>query len=198
MTETTDVSVWAYECPTCYREIEPSELPDDGRCTCEDSPKLREKHSEFGAGIVVCLAKFSEHLWIERERTAWELCRYKRDGKGELSKDAQRRLDFATEWQRKYPEYVHPYGDPLTYAIHDEIGMWANAAGDHFFDLDRERAPKELVELGDFMIWLRNDHLRDTQSVYGLAELERVRELWQAACIALDRMLGTKPNWGSW
>ncbi len=194
----TPEAVWGYECPTCYRDFGPDELPEGGRCTCEDSPTLRETQSEFGAGIVVCLAKFSEHLWIERERTAWELCRYKRDGKGELSKDAQRCLESAIDWQRKYPEYILPFGDPLTYAIHDQIGMWANGAGDHFFDLDRERAPRELVELGDFMIYLRNDHLRDEKSVYDIEDLERVRELWRAACIAVDRMLGTKPNWGKW
>lgn len=73
--------------------------------------------SEFGAGIVVCLAKFSEHLWSPRD-------------------PSRARETPLPHTQREDPAMV----------LSDEIEMWANGASDHFYDLD-ERAPKPLKEL---------------------------------------------------
>jgi hypothetical protein len=187
-------AVWIYECPCCYSEYEPEQRPDDGRCGhCEDRPNLREKQSQFGAGVVVCLAKFSEHLWTEAERRATELVLLL-DGKitrDRLSTQAAADLSRA---EGGYP-FCQPGQDPLTAAAEDAVHMWASGAGDHFFDLDEDRAPQPLKDLADLVIRMRNTHL---DSGWTLADggFERVRELWQESCMALDRMLGTTPNWG--
>lgn len=209
--------VWAYECPSCYATYEPDERPEDGRCNqCRDEPNLREKQSEFGAGLVVCLAKFSEHLSTDRDGRIYTYARWLKMGERERqsereeaakypSGDAARRLQriaafrFDEEGFYRYPALSAGCSSPEEYAISQAIHMWANAAGDHFFDLDRERAPEPLIELADLMIRLRNRHLTDAQEEpFTLEHLDRVRELWKQSCIALDRILGTVPNWGEW
>lgn len=194
---TTKTEVWAYECPCCYHAYEPDERPEDGRCTnCDDAPNLREKQSEFGAGIVVCLAKFSEHLWTDRERTMAELVGYGEGKVKGLSERAQRDLDFANDMLVKYPDDKARYGDPLAYAIDQAVSMWASGAGDHWFDLDRDKAPAEIIELADHVLRLRNGHFSEER--FTAEDYYKIRQLWEAACIALDRKLGTVPNWGEW
>jgi hypothetical protein len=90
---TTKEQVWTYECSSCYASYEPTERPEDGRCNkCDDAPNLREKQSEFGAGVVVCIAKFSEHLWTTQEQVLASLIAHKNTGR-ELNADAQRDLN---------------------------------------------------------------------------------------------------------
>jgi hypothetical protein len=191
--------VWEYECPCCYASYEPEDKPKDGRCVkCDDAPNLREKQSEFGAGLVVCIAKFSEHLWTERDAAIYELVAFK-DGKrthAQLSTEAQHRVDFAERWWLSHPEYRRA-DTPLDAAIAEQIEMWASGAADHFADLDEERAPEPLKELAAVMWRLRNRHLNETPLPTG-GDMETVKRLWQESCIALDRMLGTVPNWGEW
>lgn len=208
--------VWAYECPSCYATYEPDERPEDGRCgKCEDAPNLREKQSEFGAGLVVCLAKFSEHLWHDRERDIYTYARWMKKTDAEQLREAQeaekyphgdsaerlrviRHFKHDEEGFYCYPTLARGCSTPQEYAISQAIAMWANAAGDHFFDLDTERAPEPLRELADLMIRMRNTHLTGEPRPWTVDDLDRVRELWRDSCIALDQMLGSVPNWGSY
>lgn len=185
--------VWSYECPCCWASYEPEERPDDGRCAeCDDTPMLREKQSEFGAGIVVCLVKFSEHLGEPRCRSIWEYSRWLKKPEGESPQA------FNEEAFHRWPTLRGGATTPQEYAMHEAIHMWASAAGDHFFDLDRDRAPQPLCDLADLMIELRNSHLTDQPRLFTTADLDRVDDLWKEATLAVDRLLGTTPNWGQW
>lgn len=188
--------VWAYECPCCYTTFDPEARPKDGRCSsCNDAPNLRPKQSEFGAGVVVCLAKFSEHLWTEAEKRASGLVALL---KGDITRE---RLSTQAEADLKRAEGGYPFcrpgQDPLTAAAEDAVHMWASGAADHFYDLDRDRSPQALCDLADLVLRMRNTHL---DSGWTLADggLDRVRDLRQQACIDLDRHLGTIPNWGEY
>lgn len=187
--------VWAYECPCCYETYKPGERPEDGRCNrCKDEPNLREKQSEFGAGLVVCLAKFSEHLGQDNQ--AWELVWYARGKRKleQLSRSAQITLELAEGSRVRM-------GTCLTvedYAVDEAISHWANAASDHLAEICEDQAPQPLRELTELMFWLRNNHFRKPFKAATGEDLERVRELWKQSCLALDRKLGIKPNWGEY
>lgn len=208
--------MWAYECPCCYSTFAPEDLPDDGRCTiCADAPNLRAKQSEFGAGLVVCLAKFSEHLWTDRDRAVYTYSRWLKMDEGARDRERAEAAKFPTgdaanrmrtvegfrfdeEGFYRYPSLAAGCSTPEEYALSRAIHMWANAAGDHFFDLDEQRAPQSLRDLADLVIQMRNTHLTDEPHAWTMDDLSRVRELWRQACIDLDRALGTVPNWGEY
>lgn len=76
--------------------------------------------------------------------------------------------------------------------------MWASGAGDHFYDLDRDLAPQALCDLADLVLKMRNTHMDSGWTLAADGGLDRVRTLWQEASVALDRQIGTTPNWGSW
>lgn len=78
-----------------------------------------ESSSEFGAGIVVCLAKFSEHLWN--------------------GQDPSMNKDIVDIW----------VSEDEGAAYSRAVELWANGASDHFYDLDEKApAPlKELASL---------------------------------------------------
>jgi hypothetical protein len=212
----TKTDVWSYECPCCYASYDPDNRPADGRCVrCDESPNLRERQSEFGAGLVVCLAKFSEHLWQRREQDIYTYARWIKLSEAQRQRERSeagqhprgdaaermaviKRFKFDEEGFHKYPSLSAGCETPEEYAIHQAISMWANAAGDHFFDLDEERAPQPLRDLADLVIRMRNTHLTDAPLCWKVEDMDRVRELWRESCVALDRMLGTVPNWGEY
>lgn len=133
---------------------------------------MKQEQSEFGSGIVVCLAKFSEHLWNDREPSL----------DGELS-DGSRSM----RGSKFYDSDEHLYSR--------EVEIWANGASDHFYDLDR-RAPKALRELASLTLEMGHGF---TGKVWTPDDMKRVRELWKESCLAIDRrMLHVKADWGEW
>ena len=80
-------------------------------------------------------------------------------------------------------------------AIAMAIEMWMNGASDHFYDLDRERAPAVLCELADLTLKIGHGFSDETWTI---ETVDRIRELWRESCLAVDRQLGTEPDWGSW
>lgn len=103
--------------------------------------------SEFGSGIVVCLAKFSEHLGMQRYRNSVDL------------------------------------------------ELWMNGASDHFYDLDRQRAPKSLIQLADLTLEIGHGF---TGKNYTEKDYQQILKLWKKSCIAIDKKLNTNPDWGRW
>lgn len=158
-----------------------------------------EEVSEFGAGVVVCLAKFSEHLWNDMyERVCnlvwWEeLPEEKREQQRQEARkfprgDAARRM-LTVESFGLFAERSH--AENLSRAIE----MWMNGASDHFYDLDRERSPDCLVALADLALRIGHGF---TDRTWTWDDVKLLRELWRKSCIELDRRLGTEPDWGQW
>lgn len=155
------------------------------------------ERSEFGAGVVVCLAKFSEHLGTAQERTINQLAGLIRGTTAieRLGKEAAWKLDFEKRYRREHGWSKHPKATSEEVALSDSIEMWANAASDHFYDLDEARAPKPLRELAE--LTLRMGHgFEDT--LWTVDDFDRVRVLWRESCLAVDEQLGAAPDWGEW
>ena len=169
----------------------------------EQETFVEHEGSEFGAGIVVCLAKFSEHLdnhWIERFQTAlWWI-------KADESEREENRLhalgfpqgDSALRLMHVQSVFLFPEKNHER-ALLDALRNWANGASDHFYDLDREKAPQELIDLGDYMLELGHGSGLLGKWPHS-AELtwKQILEMWEAACLAVDRMIGVEPDWGAW
>lgn len=107
--------------------------------------------SEFGSGVVICLAKFSEHLSHIRKYD---------------------KLDFT-----------------------DRLELTMNAASDHFYDLDRDKAPESLCKLADKALEIGHGF---TGKTYLQKDFEEIYDLWRRSCEELDDMLGVKGDWGEW
>jgi hypothetical protein len=122
-----------------------------------DDPKT---YSEFGSGIVVCLAKFSQHLDLNMLRESIEL--YESIGRE----------------------------DGFSRAVE----MWMNGASDHFYDLD-EKAPPTLQKLARLALEIGHGFKDQT---YTQATVDEIFQLWQEACMEVDKMLGVTADWGEW
>lgn len=146
--------------------------------------------SEFGRGVVICLAKFSEHLcnrWAETAQTIrwWE-----------TATDRRRREDIQSASE-------HPQGDAarrMTMLGHTSLAQalqfWANGARDHFLELDRDRAPTALCALADLVLKMGNVY---PQHSCTWDDWLRVHELWKDSCLELDALLdAANPDWGAW
>lgn len=157
--------------------------------------------SEFGAGVVVCLAKFSEHYGTFWEMQVLHAIRWKNMTPEERAKE---------EWEaKKYPTgdaanrmrdisivFWEGSGRTDEQQISHAITLWMNGASDHFYDLDRDIAPPSLIELADLCLRIGHGFLQE--EIYDETTLKRIRELWQQSCLDVDKRLGTNPDWGTW
>jgi len=161
------------------------------------------EQSEFGSGVVVCLAKFSEHLSAPFARRFTNALHWSK-------------MD-ATEQQKRRDEALqYPHGDSARLVgnvkgvfmgiraseqeeLMSALSTWANGASDHFYDLDRDKAPQELIELADYMLdlghgsGLMGKWPNDPSDTW-----DYIWKQWEEACLAVDRQLGVEPDWGQW
>ncbi len=156
--------------------------------------------SDFGAGVVVCLAKFSEHLHEHgpySENVIREYARWDDDARERAEAEALRfpRGDAVQKLRRMAAMEVGAKYGGRDSAISRAIQMWMNGASDHFYDLDRDRAPAPLIELADLTLDIGHGF---TGATWTIATVDRVRDLWRQSCLAVDRALGTEPDWGEW
>jgi hypothetical protein len=165
----------------------------------DDPGMLEPKESEFGAGIVVCLAKFAEHLG----RNEWNARVYNTKrwiDMSESERDSKRREIK----QSPHGDAARDYGlliaterieiDPVTH-MSSAIEMWANGASDHFYDLDRDKAPESLCKLADIALAMGHGYERHDWSYDEYLDL---LEIYKQACIDVDKMLGVEPDWGQY
>jgi hypothetical protein len=118
--------------------------------------------SEFGSGVVVCLAKFSQHL----------------------------------DNIHRFKETYTSIGKDETSVLYDAITMAMNGASDHFYDLDRDKAPESLIKLAD--LTLEIGHGFRGGVVYTQDTVDEIFKLWEESCLAVDKMLGVDGDWGTW
>ena len=155
--------------------------------------------SEFGAGIVVCLAKFSEHLQdpgFTNESAIREFARWDDDEAMSCAVEAKRfpSGDAAQKLARMGVLGYSAKGQGKDWAISKAIEMWANGASDHFYDLD-DKAPPSLKMLAEIMIHIAHGF---STECWTIATLDHIRDLWKRSCLEVDKMLGVEPDWGEW
>lgn len=153
--------------------------------------------SMFGSGLVVCLAKFAQHM----EGIFWQNC-YFASFWMNMDAEARQKLEMEAA-QFRYGDsarrlaavksvFIMNDGDEAKALAH-AIESCMNCASDHFYDLDREKAPLSLIELAD--LTLRMGH-GFTGYPWTIEDLDRCYGLFKQSCLELDRMLGICPDWG--
>lgn len=154
--------------------------------------------SEFGKGIVVCIVKFSEHLNNDL------MCRV-RSLSYWLNSSSSKQAELLSQ-AKAYPngDVANLVRDASIYGgLPDEkllsqyIESWANGASDHFYDLDREKAPKALCELATLTLDMGHGFRRE--ALWTSKDIETIYRLWEEASLELDLMLGVRDgDWGEW
>lgn len=142
------------------------------------------EESEFGTGIVVCLAKFSEHLGNAQAREIWVWHHWMKDGEKGPPPEECRSMKIGMEVR----------GGAVA-ALSSAIEMWMNAASDHMYELDEKRAPVYLKELGELTLKIGHGFTGETWTI---EDVKLINELWKLSCLQLDKRLKTKPDWGTW
>ena len=148
--------------------------------------------TEFGAGVAICLVKFSEHIANQEARRVEKAIKWLNAEPLEREQimeeeDAEWKLVLAIDDQAPSTEET----------VEGLLVAWANAASDHLAGLDRESAPESMSELADLMFDLRHPAVDGTYR--GEEEWLRVLSLWSAAAMEIDEMLGVEqPDWGEW
>jgi hypothetical protein len=163
----------------------------------------------FGSGLVVCLAKFSEHLENSfvpvNEHVLQNYVRWTRMNEQERERVQQSALTHPHGDDARFLESIWLWISSLNQSpeeiIHHLIEMWMHAASDHFYDLDRDRAPACLVELADLALDMGHGfecQQKDAKRrLWTMVDVERLRSLWQQSCLELDNRLGcTDAEWG--
>lgn len=197
----------SYRCPECYYDCSVEEARmHEGICPyCkrnDEDNKLEPRQSEFGAGLVICLVKFAEHLvgWHQYERIRFA---NRWLGMDESERDQKR----AEAEKYPYGDTVRCYGEFLNgrmleiyetpeQMLSSYITLWANGASDHFYDVDRERAPESLVKLADLMLEMGHEV---REKIYTMDDLAEAENLYRQAAFDLDKALGVEaPDWGEY
>jgi hypothetical protein len=164
----------------------------------EFGPRMAEvePESDFGSGIVVCLAKFSEHLSghgaspMQNERLIRKVAEAQ-----SMNEIRQLRRDghYISDYEFDQPGVL--FEEARDASVSHSIEMWMNAASDHFYDLD-EKAPVPLQELASLTLRIGHGFTGETWTT---ETIDEIRRLWRESCIAVDAMLGVEePDWGKW
>lgn len=172
--------------------------------------KENKNRTEFGKGLVVCLAKFAQHLNNEQRL---DLSFYKmyidfkpRTRKMLLSLKPPDKFNFGPDKQKKMRFFVEKanaiYKGNLEKALSSEIFMFMNGASDHLYDIEVPESKdwnkirtkvKELQHLG-----LQMGHGFNVRKTWTLQDVIRVERLVENICMSIDRKLGLKPDIGNY
>ena len=157
--------------------------------------KTEKEESEFGSGLIVNLAKFSEHFMDRHLANCSTITWWLKDVNVDLSKygvDVKEAVAY-------FGTYMKIHGDTAS-AVSSMITLWANGATDHLYDL---RVPKrwENTELANKVIELRELGLSMghgfTGQIYTMEDVTKLRKLVQEICLGIDKQIGIKDgDWG--
>ena len=169
------------------------------------------KKSEFGKGLVVCLAKFMEHFGNETLHRA-NFCRQISN----MSKENQNKVmsdnppsshnygkelnEYFKFWKTKLVPIV---GSIKAQTSHD-LTLWANGASDHLYEIEVPKG-KEWNEIRRITKELKDKGLDmghgsglTGRRIYELKDLYELKKLTKKALILIDEKLGLKPDWGEY
>lgn len=156
-----------------------------------------KEESEFGSGIVVCLAKFSEHLGNRHmEAISHAICWMANPDRHAEWRTMPIQGDHARFMTDVTLLEIFEKVDAPGRGLSQMIWMWMNGASDHFYDLDRKRAPAQLVELADLVLSIGHGFL---EHAWTKETVDKIFQLWKDSCLAVDEQLGVQSGeWGRW
>lgn len=145
------------------------------------------QESEFGRGVVTCLAKFSEHLFMsESFQRVYQVSRWV---------DGQVAVDPDGASMARYAESMLKVLGSKERVLSMQISYWMSGASDHFAGLDRERSPQCLRELAELTRSMGHGFMT-SRRVWTMKDVDRIRDLWMQSCLALDKAHGVDAEWG--
>jgi hypothetical protein len=147
--------------------------------------------TEFGAGVVVPLVKFSEHMGTSYCGRIEKAIKWIKAEPIEREKIMQ---EDDVEWQIVL--MMDEKAQTSEHMLESMLQMWAYGAADHLMQVDKGHAPESLNNLIDLMMDLRMPD--DYGRLRGEEEWLRVLSLWSEAAMDLDEMIGVRPDWGDW
>lgn len=165
--------------------------------------------SEFGKGLVVCLAKLSEHF-MDELGDFWIYDKWiketKENQKLMLSSNPPSNLDYGKphmENLRFFVEKIVPiYGSPERALSRGHITLWANGASDHLYEIEVPKGRsweairklvKELQHKG-----LEMGHGFRNEKIYTMKDVDELKDLTRKIALMIDRKLGLKVELGKW
>jgi len=169
------------------------------------------KKSEFGKGLVVCLAKFAEHFSnrqiIQVSDRLFVLKKTKDEQEQILSGSPPDNLNYGKDITEDFIFFMNkmvPIRGNIEATISSDITLWANGASDHLYEI---KAPegKGWKEIGKVVKELKDKgldmgHGRGLMGgkTYTYDDVVELKDLTKKALLLIDEKLGLKPDWGSY
>lgn len=172
---------------------------------------MSKEKSEFGKGLVVCLAKFSEHF---AEKSLRNIYFYKRcsekseeDQQKIRSENPPGNLDYGRDLNKGFDFWMSkmvPIHGSIKATISSDITLWANGASDHLYEIevpggktwDKIRAI--VIELKDKGLDMGHGRGLMGGKRYTLLDVTELQNLTMKLLLLIDKKLGLKPDWGKW
>jgi len=165
--------------------------------------------SEFGKGLVVCLAKFSEHFTNDQITQIYHRIFLLKKSKKEqdiiLSGNPPSNLNYGKDMTNDFIFFMEktvPIYGSIKSAISSSVTLWANGASDHLYDievpLDKKWDKIRVVvdTLKDKGLDMGHGSGLMGKREYTVEDLTELIELTKKALLLIDKKLGLKPDWG--
>ena len=171
---------------------------------------MKEK-SEFGRGLVICLAKFLEHYSNDQTRKINNIEFYLRQSSGKQREMLSEHPSPGSDYGKKFRDELNywikkivPIWGDVEHALSAEVMCWANAASDHLYDIECppgdqwnpiSKTIKELQDLGLDMG--HGDGLMGRKQ-YDPEDIRKLYRLAKEVLIFIDNQLGLDADWGEY
>lgn len=169
------------------------------------------KKSEFGKGLVVCLAKFYEHFGTEQLQRIYFnrncLKKSKKDQEKIRSGNPPSNLDYGRDRNEGFDFWISkmvPIHGNTERTISSDVTLWANGASDHLYQIETPKG-NEWQEIRKIIKQLKEKGLDMGHGnglmgnkIYSLEDVDELRDLTEKALVMIDKKLGLKADWGTW
>jgi len=167
------------------------------------------KKSEFGKGLVVCLAKFYEHFGTETisriyfHNQMMKLPKEKQDIV--ISDNPPSNLNYGKAVNSEYKFWktkIVPIWKSEEKALSNDIATWANGASDHLYEIEVPKVKKWDV-IRKKVKWLQNYGLEMGHGAglmgtkqYTVDDITKLKKTTKKLFVLIDKILGLKPDIG--
>lgn len=170
---------------------------------------MSKEKSEFGKGLVVCLAKFSEHFSNSQitqiYNNTYLLKKTQKEQDIILSGNPPPNLNYGKDLTNEFVFFIKktvPIYRSIERAMSSAITLWANGASDHLYEVETPlgkkwntvRAVIDKLKEDGLDMGHGSGLMGDRE--YTVEDLNELRELTKKALLLIDKILGIKPDWG--
>lgn len=170
---------------------------------------MSKEKSDFGKGLVVCLAKFMEHFAGDQMRQlshrVFLLKKPKYQQKIILSGNPPPSLNYGKDKTEDFIFFINkmvPIWGSIKATISHDVTLWANGASDHLYEIETpkgknwEAIRKIVKELQDKGLEMGHGRGLMGGKIYTVDDIYELGDLTRKALLLIDKKLGLKPDWG--